>query len=119
MARIQISRLIDDLTGAEAEETVAFALDGVSYEIDLSSDNAHRLRAGLATFVAAARTTLAGPVDPRDRPRKYGSTANTATRRQNRRIREWALDNGWNVTQRGRIPVRVVDAYKQANSHSA
>ena len=32
--------LVDDLDGGEATETVAFSLDGTTYEIDLSSDNA-------------------------------------------------------------------------------
>ena len=42
--RIQVI-LIDDITGGDASETVNFALDNVSYEIDLSADNAAKLRA--------------------------------------------------------------------------
>jgi hypothetical protein len=40
VAKQTIERLIDDLDGTEGAETVAFALDGVSYEIDLSEKNA-------------------------------------------------------------------------------
>ena len=40
--------LVDDLDGSEATETVSFGLDGVSYEIDLSSGNAGELRNELA-----------------------------------------------------------------------
>ena len=36
--------LVDDIDGGEATETVNFGLDGVAYEIDLSSDNAKKLR---------------------------------------------------------------------------
>ena len=36
--------LEDDLDGTDADETVTFALDGVGYEIDLSSANAATLR---------------------------------------------------------------------------
>ena len=47
--------LADDLDGSEAEETVEFGLDGAFYEIDLSEDNAERLRDALAEYVEHAR----------------------------------------------------------------
>ncbi len=53
-------RFVDDLDGSEAAGTVTFALDGKAYEIDLSDENAARLRDSLATFVAAARRTGRG-----------------------------------------------------------
>ena len=43
--------LVDDLDGGTADETVTFSLDGVSYEIDLTHDNAARLRDLLAPYV--------------------------------------------------------------------
>jgi hypothetical protein len=57
VAQKTIVTLIDDLTGEEAEDisTVEFALEGVTYEIDLANDNAARLRDNLARYVAAAR----------------------------------------------------------------
>ena len=55
MAQIQEIRLIDDLDGQEADETVEFGIDGKSYEIDLSSANAGKLREALAEFVSSAR----------------------------------------------------------------
>ena len=57
MARkVQIT-LEDDLDGGPADETLRFALDGVTYEIDLSEANAARMRATLGEFIAAARST--------------------------------------------------------------
>ncbi len=52
--RVQIQR-IDDIDGGTAEKTVAFALDGTGYEIDLSSGNADALRGGLRLWVSGAR----------------------------------------------------------------
>lgn len=49
--------LTDDLDGSEAQETVAFGLDGTAYEIDLTTDNAAALRLGVARFIDAARKT--------------------------------------------------------------
>ena len=55
MAQQTTVRFIDDLDGSDASSTVTFALDGRSYEIDLSEDNAAKLRDALAPFVDAAR----------------------------------------------------------------
>ena len=59
MAQQRKIELTDDLDGPDvpAVETVAFALDGASYEIDLSAANAARLREALATWVGHARRT--------------------------------------------------------------
>ncbi|MFD1048662.1 histone-like nucleoid-structuring protein Lsr2, partial [Kibdelosporangium lantanae] len=40
--------LVDDIDGSEAEETLEFGLDGVSYQIDVSSGNAEKLRSVLS-----------------------------------------------------------------------
>ena len=46
--------MVDDLDGGVAGQTVPFSLDGVSYEIDLSNDNADELRDALARYVSAS-----------------------------------------------------------------
>jgi hypothetical protein len=60
MAKTVIVKLTDDLDGADADETVTFALDGRSYEIDLSSANAARLRDAFKPFVEKARPNGGG-----------------------------------------------------------
>lgn len=55
MSRRVNIELVDDLDGSQAEETVRFALDGTSYEIDLSRENALRLRDTFTMYVGAAR----------------------------------------------------------------
>lgn len=55
----QVTQLFDDLDGQEITSTgrsVGFALEGRSYEIDLSADNLAELREALAPFIQAART---------------------------------------------------------------
>src|SRR5262245_10209833 len=44
VAKETVTRLIDDLDGGEAHETVTFGLDGHVYQIDLSTRNAKKLR---------------------------------------------------------------------------
>src|SRR3954469_12717183 len=55
MAQVTKVRLVDDIDGSEADESVEFTLDGMSLEIDLSKDNAAKLRDILAPYVAAGR----------------------------------------------------------------
>lgn len=99
--------LVDDLDGSEANETVTFGLDGASYEIDLSSGNAGKLRAELAHYVEHARKgSSAAPQRGRRRPRSG------AGREQSARIREWAKQNGYKVNERGRIPADIVREYE-------
>jgi hypothetical protein len=111
MAQKVTVSLLDDLDGSEAEETVEFGLDGVGYQIDLSGSNAAKLRDTLANFVASARRA-----GGRKRPqggRAGGKAPRTASadREQNQAIREWARKQGMQVSERGRIPADVLEAY--------
>lgn len=52
-----VTLISDDLDGSEAAETIAFSLEGASYEIDLSSAHAEELRNALKPYVNAGRKT--------------------------------------------------------------
>ena len=103
----------DDLTGDPLDEgsvhTVQFSLDGTSYEIDLSADNAAKLREDVATWIGHARRTTA-----RRSPRTTSGAPKgraAADREQSGAIREWARSNGHAVSERGRIPAAIIEAY--------
>ncbi|MBO0877290.1 MAG: Lsr2 family protein [Pseudonocardia sp.] len=108
MARKVTASLVDDLDGGTAEETVGFGVDGKSYEIDLSAANASKLRDALAEFVAAARRE--GAARHGGRP-SAASSRGARGRQQSQAIREWARGQGLNVSDRGRIPSDVLEAY--------
>ena len=108
MAQKFESFLIDDLDGGKADETVRFSFDGRSYEIDLSAANAERLRTSLQPFVAAARKAR-----PADRRGAGGRT--TGSRSRSTEIRAWARTQGINLSERGRIPISVVQLYDAAH----
>jgi Lsr2 len=109
MARQTTVTLVDDLDGSEAEEQVEFSVDGRSYEIDLSTVNASRLRDVLAPFISAARRTGARRAAAAAPPRA------TSDRARNQAIREWAIAQGMKVSERGRIPTNVLTAYHSAH----
>lgn len=101
--------LVDDLDGGEADETVTFALDGKSYEIDLSDANAEKLRGALETFVKAGRRT------GRTASGRGKARAASAGNKDTAEIRKWAKENGYEVNDRGRVPATVREAYEKAN----
>lgn len=104
--------LVDDLDEGQADETVAFGLDGTAYEIDLSSKNAGALRDSLAGYVAAARKI--GRTAARGGGVRAARGPATTDREQTQAIRAWARRNGHTVSDRGRIPAAIVTAYHAA-----
>jgi len=121
MATMTTVTLVDDLDGSEASGSVSFALDGASYEIDLSEDNAEKLRDALAGDVASARRGdggRRGPGRPKAaaKPAKAPRGARTAPdREQTAAIREWARSNGYEVSERGRLSATVLSAFEAAH----
>ncbi|MEI7715468.1 MAG: Lsr2 family protein [Mycobacterium sp.] len=111
MAKKVTVTLIDDFDGSgAADETVEFGLDGVAYEIDLSSKNAAKLRNDLKHWVSAGRR-----VGGKRRGRGgAGRGRGSIDREQSAAIREWARRNGHSVSTRGRIPAEVIDAFHAA-----
>ena len=101
--------LVDDIDGGEATQTVTFGIDGVTYEIDLNDEHAAALRESLAEWTGKARRTggrrIAG--------RRRGSSAAAG---ETQRIREWARENGIEVSDRGRISAAVRQRYEDAKA---
>jgi hypothetical protein len=119
MATITTTTLVDDLDGSEAADTVAFALDGVAYEIDLNEENAEKLREALAGYVASARRVDGGRRAGRAKVAKAAKPARGSRtapdREQTAAIREWARANGYEVSERGRLSANVLAAFEAAH----
>ena len=112
MATMTRTYQVDDLDGSEDDvRTVMLALDGTSYEIDLSADNADRLREKLERFIAAGKQ--AAP--QKSRPAKRGVKPAVSTRDQAQAIRDWAKQTGYEVSGRGRISRAVQQAFDAAH----
>jgi hypothetical protein len=104
--------LVDDLDGSEAVEQVEFAVDGKSYEIDLSAANSAKLREALAPFVSAARRAGGRRSAA---PSTAAPSRPASDRVQNQAIREWAVAQGMKISERGRIPSNVLEAYHKSH----
>lgn len=145
MARKVQILLEDDLDGSVADETVSFALDGTSYEIDLSKPNALRLREALAPYVAAGRTVAArraaikaakpraasstttkrartrataraGTSGKASGPKKRRPTGARAAGVDPAAVRAWAQSHGVKVNPRGRIAMETINAFRAAGN---
>jgi len=108
--------LEDDVDGSEAAETLQFALDGLAYEIDLSEQNADKLRAAVEPFAEKARrvggrTRSSAPRTPRERKSTNGHGPIDT-----KAVRAWAASNRVEVSSRGRIPASVIQQYHDAGN---
>ncbi len=117
--RVQVM-LVCDLheDEVEGEETIAFGLDGTSYELDACAEHATGLRDAFAPFVGAARR--AGRAPAGGAARRSGRTAPRpaaagSDRERVQAVREWARSNGHAVSERGRLSAAVQEAYDAAH----
>jgi hypothetical protein len=115
MAQQTTVRFVDDLDGSEAVGTVTFALESRAYEIDLSDENTDKLHEALAPFIEHARQIGRGSGRGRGRRQPAPEKHTRSNREQTQAIREWARQNGHQVSDRGRIPKSVIQAYQAAS----
>jgi Lsr2 len=126
MAQRQVTVFTDDISGEELEdgETITFALDGVEYEIDLSGEHAEQLRDALDPYVqngrriggrSARSSRSSGSGSRRSSDSGSSSRESSGGGHDTRAIREWAQAHGHKVSERGRIPASVVEAYQAAH----
>jgi hypothetical protein len=123
MALITRTYLVDDIDGSEDDVSrITFMLDRKDYEIDLSAANTERLRGTLEKFVAAATPSATGNKVPARRaaktakPTKASTVRSAATsREQTQAVRDWARNNGFEVSNRGRISKSIQDAFDAAH----
>ena len=111
MAKTVVVKLTDDIDGGDADETIHFALDGKSYEIDLNATNAATFREALKPYIekgrgagSGARPHLSRPSRPpaeqtlysqlsADEKARFRAWANMATARRisDARVKSWEV----------------------------
>lgn len=123
MAKQVSIQLVDDIDGSvideNAGETIEFSVSGVEYVIDLRTKNANEFHRKLNYYIDHG-TRVGGrkrKPSPAATPTPAASTGSPAKRdaAQTRAIRKWAIDKGYQVSQRGRIPADVEEAYNAAH----
>ncbi|MDZ5146120.1 histone-like nucleoid-structuring protein Lsr2 [Microbacterium testaceum] len=109
MAQKNVVVYTDDLDGATLQahevQIIRFTYAGDSYEIDLGESNAKNFDDAIAPFIDAARKVR-------------NSTSRTFRVTQSRdlnAVRTWARANGHTVSDRGRVPGTIIEAYDKAH----
>ncbi|TPV47489.1 Lsr2 family protein [Pseudarthrobacter phenanthrenivorans] len=108
MATKLITVLVDDLDGSEAEETVSFQVDGVTYDIDLNATHAGELRSILRPYIQAGRKQRTATASRR-------RAAPTDSRPTSAQVRAWAQEQGIAVNNRGRVGAEILAQYEAAH----
>ncbi|MCX4993532.1 Lsr2 family protein [Streptomyces sp. NBC_00568] len=112
MVQKVITTLVDDVTGEQSQDiaTHSILVDGAGVEIDLTDENYEKLLEILNPYLHAegARRVRAGT-----KPKAKTQTT-TASRDESSAMRAWARENGYAISDRGRVPAAVREAYGKA-----
>ena len=112
MATVTRTYMVDDLDGSTQDvENVQFSIDGLTFEIDLSAENAARLRDKLERFIEAGHRVK----EQKRGIRKQVITTGAVSKEHTQAIRHWAKENGYQVSERGRIPGNIREAFEAAH----
>lgn len=115
MAQRVTTTITSDLSEKEGAETVTFALHGATYEIDLTQDEQEDLSKALEPFLSAARKA-GGSSSSRRTPSRSSSGGGSTSGVDAKAVRAWAAQNGVEVSPRGRINGKVLEAYRAAGN---
>jgi hypothetical protein len=105
--------MTDDLTGGDATQTIHFSLDSSEYVIDLNDKNAAALRNDFEKYIEAGRKHKAEAGAARSR--RGAAVRGPASGVDTAAVREWARANGHDVSERGRVSKKIIEAYHEAN----
>lgn len=111
MARTTITQITDDLDGSRNAEEVAFSFMGVDYTIDLAKKNRAAFEKAMRPYIEAG-TRVSRRKSTRAKAKK--ATTPQAVNLDLKAVRSWGRENGFEVSDRGRVPGALITAYKSA-----
>lgn len=109
MAKKTVVTVTDDLDGSRDATTVTFGFDGTTYEIDLGKRNKRAMESALQPYLDVARKVRSAPTRRRSAGRGRAGSRDLGA------VRAWAAENGFQVSDRGRIPTAVIEAFDAAH----
>ena len=115
MARKVVVELVDDIDGTEFGadgESIGYTFDGVEYQIDLKDEHAKEFRETLEYYIAHS-TRIGGRKHRSDRAVNPGVAKRQPG--EMKKIRAWAIEQGYELASRGRIPGEIVQAFRDAH----
>lgn len=119
MASRIIESMVDDLTGETIEPghggTLEFTVGGATYSIDLTEKNAEEFYAVLGKYMQAGTRVSRGKRSAGNRSgRILPGPSGMPSRADLQAMRTWAREQGLAVSDRGRVPAAIQEAYRRA-----
>lgn len=123
MAQVKVVTYIDDISGEAAEDvaTIQYVWEGIHYEIDLSQAHREEYQGLIQKLVDHSRKVRAINLAKESTARSATPSAPTRApinREQNMAIRGWAIQHGFEVSLRGRIPAKVLEAFYEEHNRN-
>lgn len=111
-----VTTMVDDINGKSGAETHTFSVDDERYSVDLTDANFKEFISSIQPYIDAGRQ-MTGTVHPirRRRAIKQGSVIRESSSEQLSAIRDWARQNGYEVSNRGRVAAEIRDAFDAAH----
>lgn len=115
-----ISTIADDFDGSTPAETVYFSVAGKEYAIDLNEEHAAELADALAKVDEQMKryTDAARPMGKSSTGTARRSSKSSKSSQNNKAVRAWAQENGYEIGDRGRIPEEIQEAYRNRSKKS-
>lgn len=105
---------VDDIDGStEGVERYTFNWLGTDYEIDLAPKSAKKLIDVMTTY--ADKATRVPKSRPSNSERGRVSATPTPPKEDIQAVRSWAREQGFEVSERGRVSQAIKEAYDQAH----
>lgn len=118
MAKKTIEIITSDLSGEELERgqgrTVTFSVEDSAYSIDLTDDEANEFHETLRKYTSVAARRSSRPAQTRKTSGSSGSSGSGRTSEELSHVRAWAKENGYEVSERGRIKSEILEAFDKA-----
>jgi hypothetical protein len=111
VARHITETVVDDIDGSKDAEQVRFSYDGTEYTIDLGRKNRSALEKVLKPYIEAGTKVSKRAAQRPPTRRRSAAAANGLDLSM---VRSWAVENGYTVSSRGRVPRTIIEAYEQA-----
>ncbi|QNN99382.1 Lsr2-like DNA bridging protein [Gordonia Phage Sephiroth] len=121
MSRKEVLEITDDYDGKlinpdEEWSPVPFVVNGTAYQLDLRAANQDRFYKDMDKWINKATKVGRAPKVGGSKPAKPASDTSGHNLTA---IREWANNNGYTVSEKGRIPKHIMEAYEANEAANA
>ncbi|AYR03187.1 Lsr2-like DNA bridging protein [Gordonia phage Octobien14] len=119
MARKEVLEITDDYDGKmigpdEEWSPVPFVVNGTAYQLDLRAANQERFQKDMDKWINRATKVGRAPKVGGSKPKPASTSSESGLDLSV--VRAWANNNGYTVSEKGRVPKHVMEAYEASEA---